>query len=69
MQEQELLELIRNIEIRKTESQTIELKSAEKGFPGRIYDTLSSFSNQDNGGILIFGIQEKPEFHIVVSFP
>lgn len=44
MQEQELLELIRNIEIRKTESQTIELKSAEKGFPGRIYDTLSSFS-------------------------
>ena len=65
MQEQELLELIRNIEIRKTESQTIELKSAEKGFPGRIYDTLSSFSNQDNGGILIFGIQEKPEFHIV----
>lgn len=62
MQEQELLELIRNIEIRKTESQTIELKSAEKGFPGRIYDTLSSFSNQDNGGILIFGIQENLSF-------
>ena len=65
MQEQELLNLISNLKIRKTESQSVELKSAEKGFPGRIYDTLSSFSNQDNGGILIFGIQEKPGFNVV----
>ena len=65
MQEQELLNLISNLKIRKTESQSVELKSAEKGFPSRIYDTLSSFSNQDNGGILIFGIQEKPGFNVV----
>ena len=24
--------------------------------PKRLYDTLSSFSNQDNGGVLLFGI-------------
>lgn len=64
MQEQELKDLISSIKEQKAERQNVELKSAEKGFPGKIYDTLSSFSNQDDGGIIIFGIQEKPEFHV-----
>uniref|UniRef100_UPI00265ACF02 ATP-binding protein n=1 Tax=uncultured Megasphaera sp. TaxID=165188 RepID=UPI00265ACF02 len=49
----------------KTEKQNIELKADEKGCPNRLYDTLSSFSNQDNGGILVFGIDEKQNFKIV----
>ena len=40
----------------------MELKSAEKGCPTHLYDTLSSFSNQDDGGIIIFGIDEKQDF-------
>ena len=30
-----------------------------KGCPKRLYDTLSSFSNQDDGGIIIFGVDEE----------
>lgn len=41
------------------ESQFLELKSAGKGCPKRLYDTLSSFSNQDDGGIVIFGVDEE----------
>lgn len=29
------------------------------GCPKRLYDTLSSFSNQDDGGVIIFGIDEE----------
>lgn len=32
------------------------------GCPKRLYDTLSSFSNQDSGGVLLFGIDEKSGF-------
>lgn len=64
MQEQELALIVDDILHKKSERQNIELKTAAKGFPGKIYDTLSSFSNQDEGGIIIFGIQEKPEFKV-----
>mgnify|MGYP000657668835 FL=1 len=52
----EKLELIQKI---KCETSTLEIKSAEQGCPQRLYDTLSSFSNQDDGGIIIFGVDEK----------
>lgn len=58
MQEDTLKKLVNDIIVRKSESQTIELKLAEKGCPNSLYDTLSSFSNQDDGGIIIFGIDE-----------
>ena len=58
----EKLELIQKI---KCETQTLELKSAEHGCPKRLYDSLSSFSNQDEGGIIIFGIDEKQNFNEV----
>ena len=50
-----LQELIKQIIQRQSEAQTIEVKSAHQGCPKRLYDTLSSFSNQDEGGILVFG--------------
>lgn len=49
----------------KTERQTVELKAANKGCPSRLYDTLSSFSNQDSGGIIVFGIDEAKDYEIV----
>ena len=65
MLSENLKELVKEIINQKTEKQNIELKAAEKGCPSRLYDTLSSFSNQDTGGILIFGIDETQNFKIV----
>lgn len=64
MLKEDLLQIIEEIRITKCETQTIEIKSAFKGTPKRLYDTLSAFSNQDGGGILIFGINEKEDFSI-----
>lgn len=59
MQPEDLKKLVLEIQKHRTEKQTIELKLAKSGCPTRLYDTLSSFSNQDDGGIIIFGIDEK----------
>lgn len=64
MQSEDLKKLVIDICNKKSEMQTIELKSAEKGCPTRLFDTLSSFSNQDEGGIIIFGIDEKDDYAI-----
>ena len=44
--------------------ETVTLKAAIKGCPTKLYDTLSSFSNQDDGGIIIFGIDESDNYSI-----
>ena len=64
MQIEELKKLVLDIKRLKTESQTTELKSAEHGCPTRLFDTLSSFSNQDDGGIIIFGVDEADNYAI-----
>lgn len=62
MTKEELLVLAKQICDSKAEGQTIEVKAAEGGCPQRLYDTLSSFSNQDMGGTIVFGINEKEDF-------
>lgn len=62
MTSEELQILVKKCEISKTETQILEIKSAHDGCPTRLYDTLSSFSNQDDGGILLFGVDEKRGF-------
>lgn len=62
MLREELVELANEIIKSKAETQNIEVKAAQGGCPKRLYDTLSSFSNQDGGGILLFGIDEKQGF-------
>ena len=57
MKEEEIKNLIENIKIVKAEDSNIELKSAKGDLPN-IYDTLSSFSNQNTGGMILFGINE-----------
>ena len=64
MQTEDLIRLIADIQHKKTESQNIEIKSAEHGCPTKLFDTLSSFSNQDDGGIIIFGIDEKDDYKV-----
>ena len=60
----ELLELVSTIQTHQAEFQNIEIKAAEIGSPKRIYDTLSSFSNQDSGGIIVFGLSEEKDFEV-----
>lgn len=62
MTKEELLDILNNIQISKCETRTLELKAAETGCPKRLYDTLSSFSNQDDGGVIIFGIDETDHY-------
>ena len=59
MTREELLEKLNFIQKMKCETQTLEVKCAEKGCPKRLYDSLSSFSNQDEGGVIIFGVDEE----------
>ena len=63
MQENELYNLITKIIERKTETSRIEFKSAKAGCPERLYDSFSSFSNTD-GGIILFGIDEKEGYKV-----
>lgn len=62
MTTEEFIDLLNQIQKRKCETSTLELKSAEAGCPKRLYDTLSSFSNQDEGGIIVFGIKEEENY-------
>ncbi len=62
MTTEEFYELLNQIKKIKCETQTLELKSAGGGCPKRLYDTLSSFSNQDDGGIIVFGIDEQNNY-------
>ncbi len=59
---EELVALAKSVCRLKTETQTVEVKAAHLGCPKRLYDTLSSFSNQDSGGIILFGIDEEQGF-------
>lgn len=63
MIENELIMLVNDIRKKKCESNYIELKAAAKGCP-KIFDTLSSFSNQESGGKIIFGIDENNNYDI-----
>lgn len=64
MIESDFKNLIKKIQTTNAEFQTIEVKRAEQGSPERLYDTLSSFSNQDDGGVIIFGLYESNGFEI-----
>lgn len=62
MTAEELLEKLEKLQKYKCETSMLEIKSAENGCPKHLYDTLSSFSNQDDGGVIIFGIDEAQNY-------
>lgn len=59
----DLEELIRSTVANRRETQSLEVKAAATDAP-RVYDSLSSFSNQNEGGIILFGIDERQSFRI-----
>lgn len=62
MLKEELIQLVRQTVQQKTETSTLEIKAAHTDCPKKLYDTLSAFSNQSEGGILLFGIDEESGF-------
>lgn len=62
---EELVELAQRVCRQKAEEQTIEVKAAHVDCHKRLYDTLSSFSNQDSGGTILFGIDETSDYQVV----
>jgi len=62
MIESELRDLVAKIQSQKCEGQTLEVKKAEMGCPTNLYDSLSSFSNQNSGGVIVFGLDEDEGF-------
>ena len=65
MLSEELIDLVEQTRRVKAEGQTLELKAAHEGCPKKLYDTLSSFSNQDGGGVILFGVDEDAGFEPV----
>ncbi|MDR1927113.1 MAG: putative DNA binding domain-containing protein [Oscillospiraceae bacterium] len=65
MEQIELMQLVQRVQSYKCEMQIVEVKAARQGCPTKLYDTLSSFSNQDSGGIMLFGLDEKSGFETV----
>lgn len=63
MIEIELIALIYTVRFQKCENNYIEVKSAKMGCP-RLFDTFSAFSNQQGGGKIIFGIDEKADYEV-----
>lgn len=63
MLETELVELVNKILQTKSESNYLEVKAAREGCP-KLLETLSSFSNQNGGGVIVFGIDEKNGFEV-----
>lgn len=68
MTTEELYEKLELLQKLKCETSALEVKSAVRDCPKRLYDTLSSFSNQDDGGIIIFGIDESQNFKEVAVY-
>lgn len=50
--------ILAQIQVLKSETQNMQYKTAAKGEPHKLYDTLSSFSNQDESGIFILGLDK-----------
>ena len=65
MQIEDLIELAKRVQAQQAEAQTIEVKAAHRGCPSKLRDTLSSFSNQNSGGILLFGLDDNEHFAAV----
>lgn len=64
MQNDSLIELLKQVEEQRCEGQHLEVKAAENGTP-KLYETLSSFSNQADGGTILLGISEELGFKAV----
>lgn len=65
MTQDELLELIRSVQRFQSELGDIEVKSAQRGTPQRLFESLSAFANRTGGGVILLGLDENRAFEVV----
>jgi ATP-dependent DNA helicase RecG len=63
--QEELQELISEVQQHQSELDDMEVKSAHKGTPQRLYETISAFANSTDGGVILFGLDEERNYEIV----
>jgi ATP-dependent DNA helicase RecG len=56
--DEELADLVSQIRRYGTDLEFVEAKKAETALPKRLWETLSAFANQPDGGIIILGLEE-----------
>lgn len=59
---QDALELIQVIQKGEFEDARLEIKRAQKGLPQHLYETMSAFANQPEGGVIVLGMDETQQF-------
>ena len=64
MNEKDLKNIVKKIQSAQAEFQTVEVKRSKMQATERLFDTLSSFSNQDDGGVIVFGLYEGDSFAV-----
>ncbi|MBM4147120.1 MAG: AAA family ATPase [Nitrospira sp.] len=65
MTQEELQELISEVQQHQSELDDMEVKSAHKGTPQRLYEPISAFANSTSGGVILFGLNEERNYEIV----
>ena len=64
---QTIVELIENMRLTGSDSQTCEVKEAGVDLPKSLKESISAFANA-HGGWIILGLSEKAGFHPVKNF-
>ncbi len=65
MTREELLQLISEVQRFRSELDDVEVKTALGGTPKELYKAMSAFSNRTEGGVILFGLEEKQGFQVV----
>jgi ATP-dependent DNA helicase RecG len=60
----ELLQLVDTVRSLRCEFDTVEVKRAANETPRRLFETVSAFANSDEGGVILFGIDESSGFAV-----
>lgn len=62
---EDIIKLIVDLQTNRSEVADVEAKKAETEPPRRLYESLSSLSNRNGGGVILFGVDETQGFRVV----
>ena len=60
----ELRALVAEVQRRKCELDSVEVKQARGRTPKRLYEAMSAFANRPGGGVILFGVDESANFAV-----
>lgn len=62
MKTSDLKRMVADVREQRCELDNLEVKSARRGTPRRLFEVISAFSNRDGGGVILFGLEEEGGF-------